>query len=70
MKYRLIIYFTDGEEEDAGVFDTREEAEDEYQVWLENFRAGEEILYLANDDDYTDADIEDYEIEEVDDNEA
>ena len=58
MGYRLKIYFSDGSEELVDeVFDTEEDAQDEYTSWLDNWNAGRETLELAGED-YVDADIE------------
>lgn len=62
MGYRLKILFSDGSSELVDdVFDTEEEANDEFDSWLENWGAGRNDLKLAGED-YTDADIEDCEI--------
>lgn len=62
MGWRLKIYFSDGSEELVDeVFDTEEEAQDEYNEWLDSWAAGRETLQLAGED-YSDADIEDCEI--------
>ncbi len=54
------INFSDGSEELLDdIFDTEEEARDEYRTWLENWGAGRETLRLAGED-FVDADIEDY----------
>lgn len=63
MAWKLKIIFSDGSEEivDEG-FDTREDAEAEYESWLENYKAG---YYAENDDDddeYYGNEIEDCEI--------
>ena len=43
------------------IFDTEEDAEDEYNSWIENWGAGREALELAGED-FIDADIDDCEI--------
>ena len=65
MGYKLTIYFTDGSYEEVDeIFETEEEAIDEYNSWLGSWGAGKEALQLAGED-YVDADIDDYEIEEI-----
>lgn len=62
MGWRLKINFSDGSNNLVDdVFDTREEAEDEFDSWLENWDAGRETLMLAGED-YCEADIEDCDI--------
>lgn len=62
MGFRLKILFSDGTEELVDdIFDTEEDAEDEYNSWIENWGAGREALELAGED-FNDADIDDYEI--------
>lgn len=62
MGYRLRIFFSDGSSELVDeVFDTKEDAEAEYDTWLDSWDAGRETLELAGED-FVDADIEDYEI--------
>ena len=62
MGWRLRIFFTDGSEELVDdVFDSEEEAQEEFKCWYENWGAGRETLMLAGED-YIDADIEDCEI--------
>lgn len=62
MGWRLQIYFSDGSSELLDdVFDTEEDAQDEYESWLENWGAGKETLMLAGED-YDDSDIEDCDI--------
>lgn len=66
MGWRLRINFDDGTDELVDeVFDSKEEAQDEYDSWLENWGAGRETLMLAGED-YSDADIEDCDIWEED----
>lgn len=61
--YRLEIYFSDGTVEQVDEwFNTEAEAEEEYQSWLENYPAGQEVLYLAGDEDYNPRTIEGYNI--------
>ena len=62
MGFRLQINFSDGESmliDD--VFETEEDANAEYEVWLENWDAGKETLKLAGET-YVEADIEDCDI--------
>ena len=62
MGWRLRINFDDGTSELVDdVFDTEEDAEREYESWLENWSAGGETLMLAGED-YSDAGIEDCDI--------
>ena len=65
MSYKLTINFTDGSSEEVDeIFKTEEEAINEYNSWLDSWGAGKETLKLAGED-YVDADIDDYEIEEI-----
>ena len=65
MAYKLTIYFTDGSYEEVDeIFETEQDAMDEYDSWLESWDVGKETLQLAGED-YIDADIEDYDIEEI-----
>lgn len=62
MGWRLKIYFDDGSNEILDdVFETEQQALNEYDSWLENWGAGREALKLAGED-YIEADIEDCEI--------
>ena len=62
MGYRLQIHFSDGSSELIDeVFETKEDAEAEYDSWLENYSVGGDTLKLAGED-YDDSDIEDYDI--------
>ena len=62
MAWKLKIYFTDGTSEIVDEdFDTEQDAENEYESWLDSWNAGRETLSLAGED-YSDADIEDCEI--------
>ena len=62
MSYKLTIYFSDGSFEEVDeIFETEEDAMDEYDSWLENWGAGKETLQLAGES-YLDADIIDYDI--------
>lgn len=62
MGFRLKILFSDGTEELVDdIFDTEEDAEDEYNSSIENWGAGREALELAGED-FIDADIDDCEI--------
>lgn len=65
MAYKLTIYFSDGTSEEVDeVFETEEDAMEEYDSWLANWGMGKETLQLAGED-YDDSDIEGYDIEEV-----
>ncbi len=62
MGWRLRINFYDGTSEEVDeVFDSEEEAQKEYESWLDNWGAGRETLELAGED-YIEADIEDCDI--------
>ena len=51
MGWRLRINFSDGSSELVDdVFDTEEDAQDEFDSWLENWGAGQETLELAGED--------------------
>ncbi len=64
MGYKLTIYFTDGSSEEVDeIFETEEDALAEYNSWLDSWGAGRETLQLAGED-YIEADIEGYDIEE------
>lgn len=65
MGYKLTINFTDGTSEEVDeIFETEEDALAEYDVWLENWGAGRDVLKLAGED-YIEADIVDCDIDEV-----
>lgn len=65
MGYKLTIYFSDGSSTELDdIFETKRAALDEYDSWLDNWEAGKETLQLAGED-YKDADIEGYDINEV-----
>jgi len=65
MGYKLTIYFSDGSSEAVDeIFESEQDALDEYDSWLENWGEGRETLQLAGEE-YIEADIEDYDIEEV-----
>lgn len=65
MGYKLTIYFTDGSSEEVSdIFETEQDAIDEYETWLDSWGAGRETLQLAGED-YVEADIDGYSIEEV-----
>lgn len=65
MGYKLTINFNDGTSQEIDeVFATEQNAIAEYESWLDSWGAGRETLMLAGED-YSDADIEDYDIEEV-----
>ena len=58
-KFKVVMTFPDGEvfdsyteDGDDGVFDTEQEAEDYFCVWMSNYRAGGEVLHLSDPDDY------------------
>ena len=58
MAWKLKIYFSDGgTEEIYEDFETREDAEAEYQSWLDNWDAGREALRMLDDEDIVDCDI-------------
>lgn len=62
MAWKLEIHFSDSSSELVDEdFETEQEAQDEYDSWLENWNAGRETLMLAGED-YIDADIEDCDI--------
>ena len=62
MGFKLKIFFDDGSDEVLDeVFETEQDAENEYDVWLDSWRAGRETLKLAGED-YDDSEIEDYEV--------
>ena len=65
MGYKLTIHLSDGSSREADeIFETEEAAIAEYESWLDSWGAGRETLMLAGEA-YSDADIEDYDIEEV-----
>lgn len=65
MGYKLTIYFTDGRSEEVDeIFETEQDALDEYDNWLDSWGAGRESLQLAGED-YIEADIDGYDIDEV-----
>ena len=65
MGYRLTIYFTDGSSEEVDdIFETEQDALDEYESWLDSWGSGRESLQLAGQD-YIEADIDGYDIDEV-----
>ena len=62
MGFRLKIHFSDGSSDLVDdVFDTEEDAEAEFDSWVENWGVGRDTLELTGED-YDDSDIEDYEI--------
>lgn len=62
MGFRLRINFSDGESELVDeIFETKEDAEAEYETWLDSWDAGRETLKLAGET-YVEASIEDGEI--------
>ena len=65
MGYKLTIYFTDGRSEEVvEIFETEQDALEEYDNWLDSWGAGRESLQLAGED-YIEADIDGYDIDEV-----
>lgn len=63
--YKLTIYFSDGSFEEVDeIFETEEEAMDEYYSWLDSWEAGKESLQLAGEE-YSDTEIIDYKIEKI-----
>ena len=65
MGYKLTINFDDGTSEEVDeIFETEDDAMAEYESWLDSWGAGRETLMLAGED-YSDANIEDCDIEEV-----
>ena len=62
MSWKLQVNFDDGDslvvDED---FSTREEAEEDFSLWLESYGAGRETLMLAGES-YCEHDIEDCDI--------
>ena len=64
MGYKLTIHFTDGSSEEVDeIFDTKQDALDEYDSWLDSWGAGKETLRLAGED-YIEADIDGCDIDE------
>ena len=62
MAWRLKLIYDDGTDEIVDdVFETEEDAERDYDAYLDNWAAGRESLKLAGED-YIEADIEDCEI--------
>lgn len=69
MAWKLKIYFDDGEVEEVDEdFETEEDAEKEYEDWLENYQTGCDVLMLSDpfDEDNCTGKICDYEIWEED----
>lgn len=65
MSYKLTIYFSDGTSEEVDeIFETEDDAMEEYDSWCNNWGAGKETLQLAGEE-YCDADIDGYSIDEV-----
>ncbi len=65
MAYKLKIIFSDGTSTyDDEIFETYEDAENEYDVWLDSYSAGAETLELAGEE-FDDSEIVDYDIIEV-----
>ena len=62
MVWRVKINFSDGSSEVVDEdFDTMEDAEREYDEWLDSWDAGRDTLMMSGED-YIDADIEDCDI--------
>lgn len=56
------INFSDGETELVDeIFETEEDAQAEYETWLENWGTGRDVLRAAGEE-YSDADIENCDI--------
>ncbi len=65
MGYKLKVCFSDGIVEEVDeIFETEEAAIEEYNVWLDSWETGKEVLKMANEK-YIDATIEGYNIEEL-----
>lgn len=60
MAWKLKIFFDDGSTEEDGDFDSKEEAEDRYNEWLESYSAGRNTLLLSDpfDEDIPEGNIE------------
>lgn len=59
MSWKLEILFDDGTSEVVDEdFETEEDAEEEYDLWLEGYSAGREVLELAGES-YCEHNIED-----------
>lgn len=62
MAWKLEIYFSNGNSEVVDEdFETEQDAQNEYDSWLENWNVGKEHLMYAGED-YVDADIVDCDI--------
>ena len=62
MSWKLKIFFDDGSDLVADEdFATEQEALDDYNLWLESWSAGRNVLRAAGRE-YSDKNIEDYEI--------
>jgi hypothetical protein len=62
MGWRLKVNFSDGSEElEDEVFESREDAEDEWQGWLDGWGSGRETLKLAGES-YSEKDLVNCEI--------
>lgn len=69
-KYKVILYFPDGtEQESEDTFDTEEEAHEYGLYECSSYKTGAEILHMSNPGDYPleDGDEMDYEVIEIDD---
>ena len=62
MAWKLRINFSDGTSELVDEdFETKQDALDEYESWLDSWNVGGETLMMAGED-YSDAEIEDCDI--------
>ena len=62
MAWKLKIYYSDGSSEILDEdFETEQDAQDEWESWLDSWNAGKETLMLAGEE-YDDSDLEDCEI--------
>ncbi|RHH13301.1 hypothetical protein [Bifidobacterium pseudocatenulatum] len=70
MKYKVVIHYSDGtEEEEDKLYDSKEQAEEAGSYGCSCYRMGREILNLSNPGDYplNEDDDCDFEVIEVDD---
>ncbi len=66
-KYRLVVYYPEGEQEE-GIFDTEEEANDYGGVCADAYSEGAETLHMSNPGEYPEDDgPPDFEVFEIDD---
>ena len=64
MSYKLTIHFSDGSFEEVDeIFETEQDALNEYSLWLDSWENGKEALKLAGES-YSNADIDGYDIDE------